>query len=400
MRVGRTLPPAAVPISFREILSGLSDLASGMKAVARFETELREYYGVTHVSLVNSGRTALTVILTALKELHPEREEVVIPAYTCYSVPAAVTRAGLKVLPCDVDPATLDFDWEKLGGALDSGRVLCAVSAHLFGFPADVDRLKELASPRGIFVVEDAAQAMGGEVGGRKIGTLGDIALFSLGRGKAFSTVSGGIILTGDTRLGDAVTRAARGLPHEGWGDFLLTFCYALALSLLVRPGLFWLPKALPFLRLGETRFDPRFSMKQLGAFQVGLARGWQERLARLRETRLRKAVFLEKAGVKATARFKGAVPNLIRFPVLVDEAKRRRLIEMSEEEGLGVALVYPDAVTGIAELRGTLLGGPAPQAEQVAKRLVSLPLHPFVTEKDLRRIADLLNSVAGEGGN
>ncbi len=329
----------------------------------------------------------------------PERDEVLIPAYTCYSVPAAVQKAGLKIRVCDIDPLTFDFDWTRVEEAFESQRLLCAVSIHLFGLPADVERLKKKAAQCGVVIIEDAAQAMGGEVGGKKIGTLGDVALFSLGRGKALSTVSGGIILTGNGRLGDAVARVVRELPREGWTDFLATFCYALALSLLVRPCLFWLPRALPFLRLGETVFDPGFAIKRLGPFQAGLAQGWQEKLVWLRGARLKHAAYLEGAGVPAPAALKGALPNLIRFPVLVDGARRQRLIEKSEEKGLGVASVYPEAVIGISELKGALAGGPAPKAEQVAQSLVSFPVHPYVTEQDLERLAELFRSSGADGG-
>ena len=75
-------------------------------------------------------------------------------------------KAGLDVVLCDVDPETLDFKFAELEGLLDEN-VLCVVSTHLFGRPADIRRVKQLCARKGIFVVEDAAQAMGGQVGDR-----------------------------------------------------------------------------------------------------------------------------------------------------------------------------------------------------------------------------------------
>ncbi|MBU5613490.1 aminotransferase class V-fold PLP-dependent enzyme [Geomonas azotofigens] len=398
MRIGRTLPPAAAPLSLKEVISGVAALFDGERAIERFEAELKQYYAVPYVFLLSSGQAALAVILTALKQARPGRDEVIIPAYTCYSVPAAVVRAGLRVRPCDIDPRTLDFDWERLEEALKGERVLCAVATHLFGVPADVGRLKALASRHGVAVVEDAAQAMGGEVAGSKVGTLGDVALFSLGRGKGLCTVSGGIILAGSGPLGRAIEHDVSTLPREGWTDALKALCYALALMVLVRPSLFWLPKGLPFLGLGETVFDPGFVMKRLGTFQAGLARGWREKIARLRDTRLRHAAFLEQAGVAAAVSFKGALPDLVRFPVLAEDPEMRKwLIEKSEEQGLGVTGGYPEAVTRIRELQGALAEGAAPQAEQVARRIVSLPVHPLVTQRDLERIAALFRGGNGQ---
>ena len=110
MHIGRTLPPAASPIYPRDILSGIKRGFSGKKELNRFESELKEYFGVKHCFLVSSGKAALTLILQALKDMHPERNEVLIPAFTCYSVPSAIVRAGLKVRLCDIKPDTIDFD--------------------------------------------------------------------------------------------------------------------------------------------------------------------------------------------------------------------------------------------------------------------------------------------------
>ncbi len=83
MRVGRTLPPAATPITFKAIVSGFRGIIRGRRELDRFESELKEYFGVEHCFLVSSGKAAFTLILLALKELRPERDEIIIPAFTC-----------------------------------------------------------------------------------------------------------------------------------------------------------------------------------------------------------------------------------------------------------------------------------------------------------------------------
>ncbi|PYX54276.1 MAG: aminotransferase DegT, partial [Acidobacteria bacterium] len=90
MRIGRTLPPAATPIDVGAIASGLCGLFRGQQELDRFELELKEYFGVRHCFLVSSGKAALTLILHALKELSPDRDEVLLPAFTCFSVPSSV----------------------------------------------------------------------------------------------------------------------------------------------------------------------------------------------------------------------------------------------------------------------------------------------------------------------
>src|SRR2546422_7913447 len=78
MHRGRTLPPAATPIGSREIISGVCGIFHGQQELDRFESELKEHFGVKHCFLVSSGKAAFTLILLALKELFPDRDEVVI----------------------------------------------------------------------------------------------------------------------------------------------------------------------------------------------------------------------------------------------------------------------------------------------------------------------------------
>lgn len=114
VRIGRTLPPAVAPIGMANIASGILAMFQGESATLSFTNQLKTYFNVKHCFLLSSGKASLTLILQALKELHPDKDEVLIPAFTCYSVPAAIVRAGLKVRICDVEPESLDFDYREL----------------------------------------------------------------------------------------------------------------------------------------------------------------------------------------------------------------------------------------------------------------------------------------------
>lgn len=398
-RIGRTLSPAAAPISIKDILAGVVGLLHGNKEVTRFEEQLKDYYEVDHCFTVSSGKAALTLTLQALHDLSPERDEVLIPAYTCYSVPSAIVRAGLRVRLCDVSKATLDFDYERLEEELDNPRLLAVVPTHLFGIPAHVERVKEMVRERGICVVEDAAQAMGAEWKGRKLGTAGDVGLFSLGRGKAFSTVEGGVILTDDAGIGRAIGKRLSSLEEYGSLEKLRLFVYALALVALTHPLLYWFPKSLPFLKLGETCFDPDFPVRKLSAFQAGLAKGWQKRIAALREIRANNAAKLSGYGVLLMGVPGDGLPDLIRFPFLCRNAEgKRRILETSWKKGLGIADGYPDSIDGISALVIRTDGKGYPAAKEIAERLVTLPVHPFVKESDIQEIVRQLESVMGRG--
>src|SRR5262249_7640846 len=153
---------------------------------------------------------------------------------------------GLGIRLCDVDPETFDFDHDLLARSVDR-HTLCVVPTHLFGIPADIDRTMRLCTDRGAFVVEDVAQAMGGRQDGKLLGTIGHAGFFSVGRGKNITCGSGGIALTRSAEIARAMDGVYKALQrptaHETLGEFLRV----LAMSICLRPALYWLPAGMPF---------------------------------------------------------------------------------------------------------------------------------------------------------
>ena len=147
-------------------------------------------------------------------------------------------------------------------------------------------------------MVEDAAQAMGGECNNRKLGTMGDVGVFSLGRGKAFSTVEGGIIITNNDLIGGEIEKGLKTIDKYGPVDCLKLVFYAMALSVLIHPSLYWMPKSLPFLKLGATLFDPSFPVRRFSSFQAGMAAGWKTKINMLKKIRLKNIKLLATHGI------------------------------------------------------------------------------------------------------
>src|SRR6185295_11594525 len=136
MKIGRRVPPAAAPIAWKDLWHGAIGIVRPEPSILRFEEQVRAHFGVRHVFLVSSGTAALTLTLIGLESLSSSRKtEVVIPAYTCFSVPAAILKAGLRPVLCDINPATFDFDHALLERTLNAN-TLCVVAHHLFGIPS------------------------------------------------------------------------------------------------------------------------------------------------------------------------------------------------------------------------------------------------------------------------
>ncbi len=378
-------------MTIQALVSGVAGVLQGERVVKRFEDELKSSYQVRYCFAVSSGKAALALILGALHEIRPERDEVLIPAYTCYSVPSAIKKAGLKIRLCDMAPEKLDFDFNRIANELENPRLLCVIPTHLFGIPADVGRVKTLIGRRDIFVIEDAAQAMGGEWESKRLGTQGDAGLFSLGRGKAFSAVEGGIILTDSDQIGRLLEKRVTAIKGYGGIDTLKLLFNAAALSVLVNPWLYWLPNSLPFLKLGETHFDPEFSIRRLSSFQAGMAKKWQSTTIQHQAFRRTNSALFADCGLPLPRGRRGKIPDLIRYPVLAaDGDSKKNLLKKSARMGLGISGCYPDSVAGVSELRDSFEGSTFPVAKDIADRMVSLPVHPYVNGTDVTKIIQL----------
>src|SRR5437868_6298660 len=163
--------------------------------VDAFERELAAYLGVRHAVGVGNGTDAITI---GLRTLGVRRgDDVVVPSFTFYASAEAIVNAGARPVFCDVDPETRNVTKETVHAAL-SPRTTAIVAVDLFGCPAPIPEIRELGLP----VLEDAAQAAGASLGGRRAGSLGDVATFSFYPSKNLGTFGdGGAIATSDDRI-------------------------------------------------------------------------------------------------------------------------------------------------------------------------------------------------------
>ncbi|BHH86268.1 DegT/DnrJ/EryC1/StrS family aminotransferase [Desulforhopalus sp. 52FAK] len=396
MRIGRTLPPAASPIPLIDILQALPACLIQKDHGGRFEQEILQEFGSKYCFLLSSGKAALTLILLALKEMYPDRDRVILPAFTCYSVPAAVKRAGLKIVLCDFGRDSLDLDKEKLSKIIaedtQDKKILCVLPTHLFGYPADVAGVEAIVGPE-ITVVEDAAQAMGEIVNTDKLGAIGDVGFFSLGRGKALSSMDGGIIVTKRKDVADNIRLLSA--PLKGCtrlDSFSMSLKTALTM-LLQKPWLFWLPKSVPFLKLGETLYEPDFSIQQLSSFQVKLAANWQKRLKSHQRARQKNNDYWDKKLPDSFTRFNRiGGSSMIRLAVLAPNPEvRDYILKQSEQHGLGIMSAYPSPINMISDISDEFSDVQFPHAEHVCDRILTLPVHEYVRPEDNEKILSLL---------
>lgn len=161
--------------------------------VKEFEEVFRQYCGTKFASATMNGTAALHLALKALG-VGPG-DEVIVPSLTFIATANAVVYCGAKPVFADVDPTTLNIDGGSVGKRV-TRRTKGIIPVHLYGNPADMDSLNDLAEERSLFVIEDAAEAHGAVYKGKKVGSLSDISCFSFYANKIITTGEGGMCLT------------------------------------------------------------------------------------------------------------------------------------------------------------------------------------------------------------
>lgn len=171
----------------------------GGKVVREFEEKIRKLLGAKHVIAVNSGTAAIHSTLLALGV--KQGDEVIVPSFTFVATANVVLACGAKPVFVD-NKADYNIDPKAVEKAITK-RTKAIIPVHLFGYPADMDEIRELASRHSVHVVEDAAESLGAMYRGRQTGTLSDAGCFSMYATKVVSSGEGGAISTDSDELAD-----------------------------------------------------------------------------------------------------------------------------------------------------------------------------------------------------
>lgn len=393
MNIRRTIPPSAAPVSFKDLVHGFREVMN-RNFSASLENELKEYFGTEHVFLVSSGRAALFLILSGLKRL-TGKKKVILPAYTCFSVPSSVRMAGLEIVLCDIRPETLDYDFTQLKSLLDD-ETLCILSTHLFGIPSDVAKVRSLTGDKRIFIVEDVAQAMGGVFDDQKLGTLGDVAFFSLARGKNITCGSGGVIITSAGDIAGSIREEHSNLEKVSMIEYAIKILEIIFQTIFIRPDLYWFPKSLPFLKIGETHYCQAFPVKKFTGFQAGLLHNWRKKLEMMNRSRSDNAkYYIESFQLSGRMPIYDNGMYYNRFPMyLADKTSKDKLCEMGN--ALGISSMYPSPIHEIKEIKDNYKNVRFEFAELIADTLVTLPTHVLLNGKDRKMICEMVGDFIG----
>lgn len=200
--------PVAEPSLGEKELSYVSDciisnwISSTGKYVNKFESLFADYCGSRYAVATSNGTSALHLALLALG-IH-QGDEVIVPSLTFIATANAVTYIGAKPVFVDSEPETWNIDPNLIEEAI-TPKTKAIIPVHLYGHPADMDPILEIARSHNLAVIEDAAEAHGAEYKGRKVGGIGDIGIFSFYGNKIITTGEGGMIVTNNSDFAEQI---------------------------------------------------------------------------------------------------------------------------------------------------------------------------------------------------
>jgi perosamine synthetase len=396
----RHVAPAGSPIRAGDLARWTGRVLTSSDALDTLRRVVCQTFAVRYCLPVSTGRAGLTVLLQAMSRLSPDRREVLVPAYTCFSVPASVVKAGLQPRLVDVDRTTLDMAPAALA-QVDGRNVLAVIATNLYGMPNDLPALSIEAERMGAFLIDDAAQAMGASVGGRASGSWGDAGLYSLDKGKNISAIDGGLLVTRSEAIARELEQGAATLGRPGAVAVAKDAAKVLAYAAMLPPSVYWIPSSIPQLGLGLTAFTTEFPLDEMPSLLASLALTMLPRLESYNAQRTAHARTLidqlaHVDGVRLPAPTPGSTPVYLRLPVLVDEpALRSPLIEALNRRGIGATGSYPTSLADVPGLQPHLAnpGVAVPGARDVAARIVTLPTHPYVAARDLQRTVETVRA-------
>ena len=333
-------------------------LAQGPR-VAAFEAAFAQMTGVKYAVATSSGTTALHTALLA----HGigAGDEVITTPFTFIASANSILYTGARPVFVDIDPGTFNIDPRQIEAAI-TPRTMAIVPVHLFGLVVDMDPIVEIARKRGLVVIEDACQSHGAEYKGGKAGSFGT-GCFSLYPTKNMTSAEGGMITTNDAGVADRCKVIRQhGMRRQYYHD--------------------------------ELGFN--FRMTDVHA-AIGLAQ--LDKLARFNESRIANAQYL-------SAHLRGVTTPLVpsdcrhvfhQYTIRVSGGRRDALLSHLKERGVGCGVYYPVPIHQqpfyMQQLGYDLH---LPESERAAAEVLSLPVHPALSQNDLETIVAAVNEVTG----
>jgi dTDP-4-amino-4,6-dideoxygalactose transaminase len=349
--------------------------------VAQFTEALKEYLGAPYAMPLSSATAGLHLALLGMGI--KSGDEVITTPLTFAATLNTIVLAGAKPVLVDVDPTTYNIDLNRVEDAItEKTRVIMPV--HFAGLPVDVDYLYDIANRHGLRVIEDAAHAIGAEFNGRRIGSFGDTQVFSFHPNKNITTGEGGCVTTRDEDLAKKIGLLRfHGIDREAWNRYGK---HGQQDYEVVMPGF---------------KYNLMDIQGALGLHQLRELDGFNARRAELANRYQEALIDWPQWTLPELPDYDHKHVWHLYTPLLnsdIARMHRDEFMSAMKEKNIGTGLHY--RVVHLYPYYRERFGfkeGDFPCAENVAERIVSLPLFPLMTDADHDRVLDVMYSIFKE---
>lgn len=324
--------------------------------VRAFEAEIAAYLGVKHAIGVNSGTDALLIGLRALG-VGPG-DEVITTPFTFFATAEVISLLGATPVFVDIDPESFNIDPDLIEEKI-TARTKAIIPVHLYGRAAEMEKIMAIARKHGLKVVEDVAQAMGGEAQGKKLGSIGDVGAFSFFPTKNLGAYGdGGLITTDNDELAElAKMLRAHGSRKKYFNEVL--------------------------------GYNSRLDTLQAAILRVKLPHidAWNKR--RFEAAARYSDLLADVPDVATPSLVEGHVFH--QYTIRILNGKRDEVKSRLDEMGINTMTYYPVALHQLPVYEH--LGCTLPVAERAAKEVISLPIWPQISQEAQREVVEGLCS-------
>jgi len=368
------IPINAPQIGEEEIEAVVKVLKSGVLThalgagpmVKKFEEDFARFVEAKHAIAVNSGTAALHMAVAAVGV--KQGDEVILPSFTFVATAETVVLAGAKPVFVDIDPETYNISPEAVNRAVTK-KTGAIVAVDLYGSPADLKPIREIADKHGLKVIEDAAQAHGAVYDNRPVGSYADVACWSFYASKNMTTGEGGMITTNDDEIAEKLRLIRSHGEKEKYKSILLGHNYRM-------------PEIEAAIGIVQLKRLPKFLERR---------RENAEKLtAKLRPLK----------NLQLPLEPKGCRNSWYLYTVRVKDADRKKrdtIVERLKKEGIGAEVYYPWPIHLMPYYR-KFGKGRLPETEKASEQVFSLPVHPGVTVEQTDFIGEAVSRLVGRG--
>lgn len=323
------------------------------------EKQLKEYLDIPNISLFTNGHLALEAVIEAMN--FPEGSEVITTPFTFASTTHAIVRCGLVPVFCDINREDYTIDTSKIE-SLITDKTCAIVPVHVYGNVCDTKEIDRIAKEHGLKVIYDAAHAFGVTVNGKSAAGFGDASMFSFHATKVFNTIEGGAVCYRDEeyiKILSVIKNFGIDSPescvYAGGNAKMNEFQAAMGICNL------------------------RHLDEEIAKRKVATER-YRERLG-------------ETDGIKVSREKAGVKSNYAYFPVLFDGYKltRDEVFEKLAEKGITARKYFYPLTNAFECYKGKYNGSPTPVAEEIASKILCLPMYADLTCEDVDVICDII---------